>query len=148
MSFICFTSIEGPECEQNTERQFSLKEKIYILNVELKVLVNRKSARGGDKENKKKWETSKKPIVVENRRQTRYKGEVIQADKAGVQFVTTTPAEQLPASLNLPPSPPPLSLCTHGCKFLFYPHFQFFFFCFFQPSQHIATVARIIFCRL
>lgn len=62
----------------------------------------------------------------EKTRQTRYKGEIIQADKAGVQFVTTTPAEQLPASLNLPLSPPPLWLCTHGCKFLFYPHFQLF----------------------
>lgn len=63
----------------------------------------------------------------EKRRQARYKGEIIQADKAEVQFVTTTPAEQLPASLNLPPSPPPLSLCTDGCKFRFYPHFQLFF---------------------
>lgn len=57
MSFICFTSIEGPECEQNIETQFRLKEKLNISNVELKVLVNKgqqKSPRGGDKENKRK----------------------------------------------------------------------------------------------
>lgn len=71
MSFIFFTSIEGPECEQSIETQFRLKEKQNILNVELKVLVNKgqqKSPRGGDKKNKKKRETSQKLIVVENRR--------------------------------------------------------------------------------
>lgn len=113
-TFICFTSIEGPECEQSTETKFRLKEKCIILNVELKVLVNQKSARGGDKENKKKLVISETSLQCGGEQEKgikiKYKGEIIQA---GVQFVITTPAEQLPASLNLPPSPPPHSLCTH-----------------------------------